>query len=471
MSADRPLDPALAAALDYLPRWLGYQVTSSGQPGCAVAIACDGRVVFERAFGAANLATDEALTPRHRFRVASHSKTFTAAGILRLREMDALRLDDPVGEHVDGLHRDVAAVTIAQLLSHSGGLVRDGADNGQFLDRRPFLDEAELRAGLKAPPILPAGTEFKYSNHGFGLLGLVIEAITGEPYAAWIQREVVRAAGLRETTPDYDPSIRGRLAAGHSLEQPLGRRMIIPGRNSTRAMAAATGFVSTARDLAMFFGQLDPAAPRSFLSVASRREMTRHQWHDRHSSLDRHYGLGLIAGRLGALDWFGHSGSFQGTLSRTAVVPALGMTVSVLANAIDGPSQAWTDGIIQVVRTLRLHGAPTRRSAGWTGRWWTLWNAVDLVPARDKVLVATPALFNPFLDAAEIAITGANKGRIERASGFVAVGEPARLVRGAGGAPGALLLGGARLVKTAAMRRELRARYRPARGAARPVVD
>lgn len=470
MSAVPGSDPALAAALDYLPRWLAYQRVATGQPGCAVAIARGGRLVFERAFGSANLATGERLTARHRFRVASHSKSFTAAAILRLRELGALRLDDPVGDFVDGLHRDVAAATIAQLLSHSAGLVRDGDDNGQFLDRRAFLDAAALRAGLRMAPALPAGTDFKYSNHGYGLLGLVIEAITGETYASWVQRDVIKAAGLRETTPDFEPAMRGRLAAGHSLEQPLGRRLVIPGRNPTHAMASATGFVSTARDLALFFGQLDPAAARSVLSPASRREMTRRHWRDRHSVLGRHYGLGIIGGQTGGTEWFGHSGSFQGTLTRTAVVPSLGLSISVLTNAIDGASQAWTDGIIHIVRTIAQHGAPTRRSIGWTGRWWSLWNAVDLVAVRDKVLVAVPALANPFLDATEITVTGTDKGRVDRASGFAVLGEAARLERGPGGTPRMLQLGGARLVTTAAMRRELRGRYRPARGTPRAAV-
>ncbi|MGC8030317.1 serine hydrolase, partial [Salmonella enterica] len=92
-----------------------------------------------------SLATGEALTTRHRFRVASHSKTFTATGILKLREEGRLRLDDAAGAFVTGLHPEVAKVTLGQLLSHSAGLVRDGGDGGQFTDQRPFRDEAELR--------------------------------------------------------------------------------------------------------------------------------------------------------------------------------------------------------------------------------------------------------------------------------------------------------------------------------------
>src|SRR5204862_6323074 len=112
------------------------------------------------------------------------------------------------GDYVDGLHPQIARATIAQLLSHTAGIIRDGKDAGQFVDRRPYLNEAELRADLKLPLVIAPGTRMKYSNHGFGLLGLIIEAVTGEPYAAWIKREIVVAAGLTETTPDM-PLRRG----------------------------------------------------------------------------------------------------------------------------------------------------------------------------------------------------------------------------------------------------------------------
>jgi CubicO group peptidase (beta-lactamase class C family) len=109
----------LSSALDYIPDWLAFQMRVSEKPGCVIAIIHRDRVVVERAFGCADLATGEPLTPRHRFRIASHSKTFTAAGILKLRERGKLRLDDPVGQFVDRLHASVARTTLVQLLSHS----------------------------------------------------------------------------------------------------------------------------------------------------------------------------------------------------------------------------------------------------------------------------------------------------------------------------------------------------------------
>jgi CubicO group peptidase (beta-lactamase class C family) len=454
------MDKWVGAALDYVPEWLEFQMRLTEQPGCALAIAQKGKIVLERAFGHADLAKGVALTPRHRFRVASHSKSFTAAGIMKLREEGRLRLDDPVGRFLGDLHPSVSWTTIAQLLSHSAGLVRDGADSGQWLDRRGFLNETEIRADLAAGTTIDANTRFKYSNHGFGLAGMVIEAITGEDYKDWIKREIVDAAGLAETMPDMPLPKDAALARGHSGKLPLGKRVIFPGDAPTNALAAATGFVSTAGDLARFFAQLAPSARKSVLSAASRREMIRPQWHEEHSSLGRDYGLGIISGKLGDWRWFGHSGGFQGYITRTAMLPGQDLTISVLTNAADGLAHAWLDGTVQILRRFAEAGGPSRRTSGWTGRWWSVWGAFDLLPVGgDKVLVALPAQLNPVLDASELTVTGGDTGDIALAGSFANHGEKVRRVRDARGKVTEFWLAGTKLVSERKLVAEMAERY------------
>jgi CubicO group peptidase (beta-lactamase class C family) len=449
----------LDAALEYIPRWLDYQMRQTEQPGCVIAVAKEGEILLERAYGMADLRRGIALTPRHRFRVASHSKSFTAAGIMKLREQGKLKLDDTVGQHVAGLHPDVAAATIAQLLSHTAGLVRDGADTGQWSDRRPFLDAEEIRADLAGGPTIEPNTRMKYSNHGYGVLGFVIEAVTGETYRTWIAREIVAPAGLAETEPDMPLAAAAPFARGHGSKLPLGRRVVIRGENPTNALAPATGFVSTAADLTRFFNQLSPEAETSILTAASRREMTRGQWTEAHSSVKRRYGLGIISGDIGDWPWFGHSGGFQGYITRTLTVPAQHLTVSVLTNAADGPAQTWSDGVVHILQSFAKHGAPSRDLADWSGRWWGLWGAFDLLAMADKVLVASPGLANPVLDASEITITGRDEGRITLAGSFANHGEPVRIERAADGSVAAIKLGGNLLQPEASLVTELVARY------------
>jgi CubicO group peptidase (beta-lactamase class C family) len=451
----------MQSAIGYIRNWIEFQMRASQQPGCIIAIAHRGKVVVELAFGHANLDTGEKLTPRHRFRIASHSKSFTAAGIMRLRERRKLRLDDPVGQYVKGLHPQVAEATIAQVLSHSAGLTRDGADSGQFTDSRPYLSQKELMAELQLPPAIDPNTRLKYSNHGFGLLGLVIEAITGEPYRVWIEREIIDAVSLRETVPGMPIAKGAPFARGHSLRLPAGRRLVIPGENPTHAITPAGGFVSTAADVARFFAQLAPNAKRSVLSTSSRREMTRKQWRNPHASLEGYYGLGIMSGNTSGWDWFGHSGGFQGYISRTAVIPACDITITILTNSIDGWAGFWLDGAMHILRAFKARGAPNRRVRDWTGRWWTIWGAIDLVPLGNLVIAANPHAFNPFMDATEIEVTGRDTGRISLAAGYASHGEPVRRTRNDAGTVTDIWLAGGNLKREKTLAAEMDRRYAP----------
>jgi CubicO group peptidase (beta-lactamase class C family) len=455
------VDPWLRSAVDYVGDWLEFQVETSQQPGCIIAITHRGNIVAEHAFGLADLDSCEKLTPRHRFRIASHSKAFTAAAILKLREQRKLKLDDTVGQYVRDLHPEVAETTIAQVLSHTAGLTRDGSDSGQFIDTRPYLSEKELLAELRLPAAIAPNTRFKYSNHGYGLLGLVIEAIGQEPYPAFIKREIIDPAELRETVPNMPIAKGTPFARGHSRRQPLGRRVIIPGDNPAHAMTSAAGFVATAADTARFFGQLAPNAKTSVLSVASRREMTRGQWRIPQASTEAYYGFGLMSGQTAGWDWFGHGGGFQGYISRTCVIPACDLAVSILTNSIDGLAAFWIDGVMHILRAFKTRGAPERRVRDWTGRWWTLWNAIDLVPMGRQVIAANPHLFNPFMDAAEIEVTGRDTGRIASAIGYASHGEPVRRLRNKAGKVTDIWLAGAHAKPAKALAAEMERRYAP----------
>jgi D-alanyl-D-alanine carboxypeptidase len=135
---------------------------------------------------------------------------------------------------------------------------------------------------------------------------------------------------------------------------------------------------------------------------------------------------------------------------------------------------------VHILRGYQRHGAPSRATSPWRGRWWSLWGAVDLLPTAGRVLVVNPGQNDPFLDASEIVVgkdlgphASANgrgaedrrtvHGRIAQASGFASHGEPARLVHDARGRPTEFWLAGGKLLAEARVARELSARYDPVR--------
>ncbi|TPW26231.1 serine hydrolase domain-containing protein [Pararhizobium mangrovi] len=435
----------LEAGLAYAHRWMDYQLAKHQQPGCQFAVATANGECFERSYGVADIASGEALTDDHRFRVASHSKTFTAVAIMKLREAGKLNLDTAVGTYVDDLDAAVAETTLGQLLSHTSGLMRDGRRAGHWQRTAAFFDAEALGAELAEPLVIDANTRFKYSNIAFGLLGLVIESVTGEPYADWVMREVVLPSGLERTVPDVGDPAGQPLASGHSARMPFGHKAI-DGAQSTHALAAATGFVSTAGDLARFFASLDPEAERSVLTPASRREMVRRQWHVPHRSVPRSYGLGTMTSTWQDLTLIGHAGAFPGFISRSAFVPDWKIAVSVVSNAIDGPAEEWLEGIVSILAKFHEEGAPKPAVEGWAGRWWTVWSPIDLVPMGGKVAVSAVGAAQPFRDASELEITDGTSGRIALANGFANHGEPVRRTFDEEGNQQRLYLGGSEWV-------------------------
>jgi len=135
------------------------------------------------------------------------------------------------------------------------------------------------------------------------------------------------------------------------------------------------------------------------------------------------------------------------------------LAVSVLTNAVDGWAHLWLDGVVHILQSFSRHGAPTREVKDWTGRWWSLWGVVDLVPMGGKALVAVPGMSTPFLNASELEIAGKSEGRIALAGGYGSHGEPVRRVRRKSGEIGEVWLAATKLLPEAELAAEMTARY------------
>ncbi|MFA4840900.1 MAG: serine hydrolase domain-containing protein, partial [Agrococcus sp.] len=400
-----PAHESLTHALDYADRWLAYRRWRLAIPGAQLAVRVGGELLLDTAHGTADAASGEALTPAHRFRIASHSKALAALAAMRLVDAGRLRLDDEAQQHVPALRgTDAGGLLVRELLSHGGGAVRDGDDvafwhlAGDFPDAERLL--AIARAGVQR---VPASTEFKYSNVGFGLLGLVIEAVTGTGYAEALDALVIAPLGLAATRADVGGD--GPLAAGHSALHSHRERTPL-GSPATGALAAATGALSTAAELSDLLRTVADADDRLLLA-ASRRRMRQQLW----STTGRDggtagYGLGLMLREIDGRTWAGHGGAWTGQATRTLVDPERDVVVSVLTNAIDGAAEELAVGVARIVGTASQDDAALEGDAAidpdalarlrsFEGAFSSIWGRVDVVELGGRLLAIAPTAPDP----------------------------------------------------------------------------
>jgi N-acyl-D-amino-acid deacylase len=322
-------------------------------PGAALAVAKDGRVVYARGFGYADLETHQPVQPDSLFRIASVSKPITAVAVLRLVDQGKLSLDDavldllppheahlPAGREQDPRLRDI---TIRHLLQHTGGWDRD-------ISIDPMFHSLEIASALGTPP--PAtpddivqfmlgwpldfapGDRHAYSNFGYCLLGRVIEQVSGMRYEQYVREQLLAPLGI--TTMQVGQTLesqqapgevrydlpRERFAFGVTGDQ-LGRRVPRPyGAWSLEAMDSHGGWIASAIDLVRFGSAVDRWQDSQLLSAESIAAMVaRPEGSAGHeedgSGKPVYYGLGWMVRHVddeGGLNLW-HNGRFDGASS------------------------------------------------------------------------------------------------------------------------------------------------------------
>jgi CubicO group peptidase (beta-lactamase class C family) len=409
--------------LDYYRSWLDYRRWFLRVPGVQVCVLEDGRQRLSAAFGLADEPAGTPLTEHHLFRIASHSKTFTAVLLLRLVARGRLRLDDPVVEHITELAGSaVANTTLRELLGHGGGVIRDSEDGDFWQLFRPYPDRAELIriAAESSAAVLPRNERFKYSNIAYGLLGLVIEQATGSSFGEAVEAELLRPLELSDTGPELSTERAGELAAGHTALSYAAERGVIE-HVDTQALAAATGFFATAADLAAFYSALLPGDDR-LLDEDSQRQQRHREWEVKEG--ESGYGLGVFLNKIGEHQLFGHSGGYPGHITRTFACPKRRTVASVLTNAIDGPAEPLAAALF---RLIDLADAATHQpapdGARFTGRFSFLWGVQDVALLNGRLFLLNPTLVNPADDPIALEAAGPNTLKMVSGPGGASIGE------------------------------------------------
>ena len=334
--------------------------------GASVALAKDGKLVYERAFGYANVARTIPLQPYHLLRVASLSKPVTALAIMKLVEEGQLSLTHPVfgpqgylstAVYTQQIHDPrLYRITVQQLLEHTAGWDRSiGCDGYGGCDPIDFpthvaaamgvanpvgdstLIQYMLRQGLNFEP----GARFAYSNIGYLVLGKVLEAVTHQPYEAWVRQHLLQPSGVLEAHLGHNlPTARLERESDYqsryrrpSCYNPAQQVPAAYGGYQLEAMNAHGGWLFSARDLVRLLLATDGFASRpDLLSAATLRSMTQP------SAANASYAKGWM---VNGDNWW-HTGCLDGTASEM-VRTAGGYTWVILLNTNNSSAQFWAE--------------------------------------------------------------------------------------------------------------------------------
>ena len=188
------------------------------EPGAAVLVARKGKVVYNKAFGSANLELDVPMKTDHIFRIGSITKQFTAIAILQLMEQGKLNLHDPITKFITDYPDQGHTITIEHLLTHTSGIksYTSMPDYGTIMSKD--MTPIEMIEYFKNETMeFAPGTAFRYNNSGYFLLGYIIEKITGKTYPEYLEENIFRPLGMTNSIYGDDRIIIKNRAGAYTM--------------------------------------------------------------------------------------------------------------------------------------------------------------------------------------------------------------------------------------------------------------
>ncbi len=360
-----------------IPKW--------NLPGAQLAIAYEGRLVYNRGFGYASVEDNEAVEPDHLFRIASTTKPVTAVAILKLVDAGELTLDTPVFplialEAPPNALRDprLDTITVEHLLVHSGGWNSAAGYDPQYqpwtlMASQVLGAEVPAEAGtlvrymLGKPLDFDPGTLSAYSNFGFNVLGRVIEHVSGQDYDQFVIDEVLTPAGITSMAiggTTLAERMEGEVRYYSPPELPV-RESVYPGEGFVpvgygsyyvRSLDAHGGWIASAQDLLRFTLAVDGARGEALLSPESVTALETTQRPPSAASgagnVEGGFGLGWNSVPVdGGYEW-SHAGALEGSNCSWLVRKPDGTTAAFVFNSLPVDFGAFFGEMIPAIQEL-----------------------------------------------------------------------------------------------------------------------
>jgi CubicO group peptidase (beta-lactamase class C family) len=362
--------------------YAGKIVTERKTPGASVGFALNGVPVYEQGFGFRNAEEGLPATATTVHGIGSATKSFTAVAIMQLQERGKLKVHDPVVKYLPEFRTPNAEytrqVTIHHFLTHSAGLpplpslfpamgasFRDDPNRKHFplsvdVDKLPDIASYEelmaFIAGYEFEPLGAPGTRFSYSNDGYGLLGAIIERLSGMSYNSYVEESILKPAGMADSTFDVErllrhPEITQLYGPNTDKEGAIEAQ---PGWWQSISLSAAGFLRSTVPDMLRYmeiYRTGGMVGHERILTVDSVQAMTRPQIQ---CSAGMHYGYGMMITKYHGATLVEHGGAVKGVAAQVMCVPERGITGVALTNVSGGPATSLAMGGVNALMGLPL---------------------------------------------------------------------------------------------------------------------
>ncbi|HXG97962.1 MAG TPA: serine hydrolase domain-containing protein [Gemmatimonadales bacterium] len=309
-------------------------------PGASVVVIREGRVVVRRAYGMADLEHRGAATPETDYRLASVSKQFTAMAVMLLAKDGRLRYDQPVRDFLPELPAATGSVTVRHLLNHTSGLW----DYEDLIpeSRTAQLDDRDVLAllGSKDSLYFPAGSQYRYSNTGYVLLGLIVARVSGMSFPEFLRARIFLPLGMGATVAHVEGSDTiPRRAYGYS---PRGGAFVQTDQSVTSATLGDGGIYTNVDDMTRWDQARDGGATELVDAATMELATTPPQLP---AGATTQYGFGWFVDNYRGEKRWRHTGETSGFRNAIQRFPRRRLTVIVLTNRSSGEPDAIAERI------------------------------------------------------------------------------------------------------------------------------
>jgi len=339
------------SALARLDRFIERQMRATGLPGMAVALTDRHRLLRVSTYGLANLEARTPVTPETLFEIGSISKSFTCILLLQLQEEGYLSVHDPVTRHLPWFQvlSSYDPIALHHLMSHTAGIVRGTEFTGEAKYETWILRHTQASS---AP-----GTRFYYSNTGYKVLGLVLEAVTGQLYADLLQERILTPLGMMATHPVITHRTREGLAVGYQPfydDRPWPRSGKLAPAPWQETATADGSIAATPADLAVYLRTLMNRAqmPEGQLLSENTFALMTQKIIRKEGQENEFYGYGLCTQESDGHTIMGHNGSMVGYRAHILADLEEGFGAVVMINGPGEPKKV-ADYALKLLRSAQ----------------------------------------------------------------------------------------------------------------------